>query len=455
MIRLVLAAIRADPRASFAPALVFFGAAFLASVALAVVASVSAPEAQKTLASVPGSGATIAQIALFMMVLGIGIPTIFVVSGVSATALTQERRTVATWRLAGGGPGQIRVVMIGRLAVVAFIASGVGSLISPPAVGPAIEFLVSVTTFDVTIAPTIGPLPGLAAVSIVTSLAILGALRPAWLAARIPAIEAVREAEDVTGSPTGRFVSSGIFGLVGVILIVIMTTSDSGAASTTAILAAFAIGSAVTVPASSFVAPLVRFWSRVIPVSAGPVWIIARAAAVQKLMTTAATVAPLTLVLIILGTYFSCVRTLEAATGATEQALVNDQQGIILFAPGAIIGVLGSAAVLIAIGKARLREHAQLESLGASPTMILGAALIEPLIYVITAFIVSVPAISAVTLGFAKAAWNSGLPFTPRLDITLLAWCAVAAYVVMAAVMFPTAIQAGRKRGLVELARDA
>lgn len=454
MIRLVVALVRSDPRASWAPGIVFAGAAFLSAAALNIVTSVTTPSVQAALAEIPGSSSTIAQIALFMMVLGVGVPTVFVVTGVAATAVAQERRTFATWRLAGASPLQVRLVLVGRMLLVAMVSSVLAVTLAPLATGPALTFLVSVTTFDIHIPATTDPESALVALAIVAGLAFLGALRPAQLAARIAPIEALRESrEPIRVSRRGWVLT---FALVAIAVpLIVLTAIAAGSASTFALLAAFALGAAITVPAAAVVPAVMRGWTALKPLAASPSWIVARATALSRLQTTTAGIAPLTLALIILGTYFSCVRTLEAATGATEQAAVNDQQGLILFAPGAVIGLLGATAVLIAIGRFRKREHAQLISIGTSPRMFVAAALIEPIMYVASALILAVPCISLIVLSFAVAVSAAGFSFAPRLDVGLLATCAGLAYSALLSVLVPPALVGQRRSGLVELARDA
>lgn len=129
---------------------------------MTIAFSVAAPSAQLALEDAPpGTAAVIAQVALFMMVLGIGVPLIFVTSAVAGTSAEIERPLIASWRLAGAAPGQVRAIVLARLLLTALIASVIGALISPLLAQPAVDFLLQVTTIDVPILARSAPHPSL------------------------------------------------------------------------------------------------------------------------------------------------------------------------------------------------------------------------------------------------------------------------------------------------------
>lgn len=454
MIRLVFAAIRSDPRATIAPAVVFAGSAYLVALCLGIVESVLQPTTMTLLSAEPGSQVTLIQIAVFLMILGIGLPTVVVVSGVTTTALGQERSSVASWRLMGATPLQVRSVMLARMLVTALVAGAIGASLAPPAVTTALRFLISVTTFDIEIPATPGVASVAAAVVLVIGLALIGGLRPASLATRVPAVEAVRDRrEPATSLGPLRWIVLVTTVAIALALAGATASAEPTTSSTLALLCAFAFATVIAAGAPAIVPTLTRRWTGVLGMS-WPSWQIARAAAVHRLTSTASAVAPLALVITVLGSYFSCIQTLEAAVGPSARSAVNGQQGLILLVPGAVIGILGAAAVLVAIGRRRAREQAQLTTLGATPSSFVGGFLIEPLIYVVSALLLSLLPIAIVASSFAASLSKSDLPFTPRLDLLVIASCAVAAYTVISLAVTPAALTGIRQNTAAELSRE-
>ncbi|MDF2047731.1 MULTISPECIES: FtsX-like permease family protein [Microbacterium] len=440
MLRLILSATVRNPRVSVGPAVLFLTAGALAALALTVVFSVAGPAGQLALRDAPeGTGAVVAQVALFMMILGIGVPMIFVTSSVAGTSVELDRKLIATWRLAGAAPVHVRLIVLCRLLLVAVVSSAVGAAVSPLLAQPSLDFLLHVTTISVPIAADVSIAPIALAVAVVSTLAILGGLAPAGRASRIPPLEVLRAAQGRPGRRIGRW----ILGVVAALATVGIATStagqpDPGPASTTGLIAAFAAAAAISILSPLVLGPLLGLWTRVVPPSAWPAWWLARIRATQRLSATSSTVAPLAMVLVIMGVYFSLSRTWEIATGQAEQAAVNAQQGLVLFAPGAVIALVGAATVLFSVVGYSQREQRQLRSVGASPANLVLASLIEPLMYVGTALLVSVPVVFGITVSFTAALNHVGLVAAPTLHVEALLGAAVAGYIVTALATAPS-----------------
>ena len=84
------------------------------------------------------------------------------------------------------------------------------------------------------------------------------------------------------------------------------------------------------------------------------------------------------------------------------------------------------------------REQRQLRSVGASPANLVLASLIEPLMYVGTALLVSVPVVFGITVSFTAALNHVGLVAAPTLHVEALLGAAVAGYIVTALATAPS-----------------
>lgn len=144
------------------------------------------------------------------------------------------------------------------------------------------------------------------------------------------------------------------------------------------------------------------------------------------------------MVLLVIGVYFRSSRTWESATGQSEQAAVNAQQGLVLFAPGAVIALVGAGTVLFSVIGFSRHEQQQLRSLGASPATLLIASLIETLIYVATAVLIALPIVFSITAAFTAALRQAGLDASPALNLHALGLAALTGYIVTALATAPS-----------------
>lgn len=458
MRRLLIASLLHERRASLGPGIVFFVAGGFISLCLYVVASTASPTGQAALRDAPpGSESTVAQIAVFLMILGIGVPTCFVVSAVSNATLTQERSQLASWRLAGASPRQVREVILARLACVAVTSASAGALLAAPLTQTAMDYLLLVTTIRVPIPAEPGMGPGVLGVAVVAFVAVIGGIRPAVLAGRVPPAEAVRERRD-----TGKRLGLGqwivaVAAAVASVFLAVGTAGQAtpGAASTLALALAFGLALSLALLAPLYVGPLLGLWTRAIPPSAVPAWWLARSSGLQRLTTTSSAVAPVVIAMTVLGTYFSCSLSWEVATNSHAQGAVNMQQGIILFAPGAAIAVVGSAVVLFAVGGSRARERAQYRIAGAAPGTLVMAALAEAAMYVVTAALVAIPAVALATRLFVQTLIGVGLTGTFQIDPRPLLVCAAVGMVALALTTLLPVLRGLRRGDVAVLARDA
>ncbi|TPX01428.1 FtsX-like permease family protein [Schumannella luteola] len=436
----------------------FFASGAFVALCLYIVVSAASPEGQEALrAGPPGSQSVVAQIAIFLMALGIGVPTCFVIATVATTALTQERPRLAAWRLAGASPSQVKLIVLGRLICTAIVFAVVGAVLSAPLAQVAIDFLLSVTTVGVPLPAHVDAGAGAVAVAIVALLAVVGGIRPAVLAGRVPPVEAVRERREASRRlGVGQWILAGIVVAAAVFLASgVVAQRTPGAASTLALGLAFAVALGLALLAPVYVGPLLALWSRLVPASAIPAWWLARASALQRLTTTSASVAPLTIAMIVLGTYFSASLTWELATDSRQQAAVNAQQGLVLFAPGAAIAILGSAVVLFAIGGNRARERAQYRTVGATTLVLAAAALIEAAMYVVTATIVSVIAILGIVQLFVAGLAAANIAASIHLDWTALGACILVGFIAIGATTVLPVFSGTRDGDAAALVRDA
>jgi putative ABC transport system permease protein len=302
-----------------------------------------------------------AQLLIAMVAVG-GFVAIFVVASTSALSAAQRRREIGLLRAVGATPGQVQRLMYAETLVVAVAGSAagvaLGATAAPLLAGPMIGAGLQPSVFEVTTQPA--ALAAAFATGIV--VALLGVWSVARRSARIPALDALREAEIARRPMTPlRWAAGGLAAAGGTALLVALpqlpveTLASAGLGATMLLLTAAALLSPVVI------VPLVRAvtwpWRR------AATGMLVREGTLTGVRRVASTAAPVLLAVGFAVLLTGTVATLTEVAGAEELAEIP---AATVAAPDGTPG-LSEAAVAAQSGDAPLPTRVQI-SHGATTT---------------------------------------------------------------------------------------
>ena len=452
MIRLAISELRADWRLWVGPLLVILTASAISHLAITYWWSVGTPAAAPTLGEL-GVGVDELRAGAYVLYISAGLPTIIVLGSVAATTVDAQRVRIARWRLSGALPSQVRGVILLQLFALSLAAAILGVLVSLPFTQPVVDVMMRMGTRTNT---TILAQPSWQAIGVTIALTIvlcmIGALRPAFRASRIPAVEAVR-AETVAreGMTIGRWILAGLlvlFGLQQIFVSVVATfyLRDDAGLTNLGLTNAMMIGVLLVITMAVF-APLIlslvlRVWSAVVPPRLSVSWFLARYSTASRLKSSTAAITPLMVGVSLYGILFGILATWQAslaAAGSSDQ--LNFLDTYVMLTPAAIIAAVGSIATVFMTSRSREHEFAVLRSAGAQTRTVLGMTVAEAALYTVTAVILALVSITAAVLTIAGTLAVAGMPFTPRVDLSqALTLCALAFVGMVLAVAVPAAL---------------
>ncbi|MEV6488115.1 FtsX-like permease family protein, partial [Actinoplanes sp. NPDC051633] len=314
-----------------------------------------------------------AQLMIAMVALG-GFVAIFVVGSTCALSAAQRRREIGLLRAVGATPGQVRRLMYAETLVLAAVAglagAPLGALAALPMAGPLIRTGMEPAGFTVTVQPL--ALAAAYATGIVVALA--GVWSVARRAARIPALDALREAAVEKRPMTPARWVAGLLGLAGgVALLAAVPSLPVDTQSTAGLGAAMLLLTAAALLAPVVIVPLVRLvtwpWRR------AATGMLVREGTLTGTRRVASTAAPVLLTVGFTVLLTGTIATIEEATGIDETAKI----------PAATVAVpdgtpgLSEAAVSAQRGSSRLATTVQLgrlsyDAVGAGDAMVLSTS---------------------------------------------------------------------------------
>lgn len=419
MIRLLLSDMRTDARSFIGPFCATVVCSFWVALAAFFWFSAQTPAGIQALASAPdGADNTITQFAVFLLLMGIALPSTIVLSSVGATKVAQGRSRFARWRLAGATPAQVFSGVLAQFILLAFAASTVGILIALPLIQVGSDFLMSVTDLGIRLPaqPTWSAI--VATYGLVVGTSLFGAGIPSWRASRVTAIEAL---QDKSGGNEPRLrprsiLGAGIVSAGGIFFAVGAVISEN--ASSLVIFFGCAVLVVFAILASAVFPVFVRAWTAIVPARLSTAWYVARHGALARLTATTSTITPFMIGAGLLSIYFSAATT-SAVTSRNDayapQVVLG--QGLVLFTPGAVIAIAGSVAIVFMVGQTRDRETALLRATGATPRTLALMPVLEALIYAATAFFLSAIVALLSVLLYSVSLVNQGYEWSPQVDL--------------------------------------
>lgn len=362
-----------------------------------------------------------------LMVLS-GVPSVIVLGLVLNTLVAQTRHTHNLWRLAGASPQQVVRIFSTQVVLVSACGALVGAMASIPFHRP-VASLLGRGTIDVSQSPPelAGYLGILLSVIMVSAWGIVAGALPGVRASRTsPLAGQAPDAE--TPVPPRRLTKILAFvAFVQVPLLVplfaIPTSSGLTAGLVTLLPATQALVITVALLAPYYLAPLIQTWTWLPGLIRWTPWDIARHIATTRVSQSTATVASL-MIGIGLFTNFNMV---AAAASNAQGSPVNTFDGILMLTPVAIIGAVGSTAVVFMASRHRAHDLTSLRVAAASPCASVAVFICEAIMYVVTATLIAVmqSGITFLILTASARRWQasldlSGLDLTGAAAVTLL-----------------------------------
>ncbi|MGQ5264011.1 FtsX-like permease family protein [Micromonospora sp. ZYX-F-536] len=254
-----------------------------------------------------------------------GFVTVFVAASTFAFTVAQRRRELGLLRAVGATPRQIRR-MVHSEALTVGGAAGLAGLLVGAALTPALgRVLVDVGLEPATFRVRYVLWPLAASLAVGPVVALLAGWSAARRAARIPPLEALREAA-VEQRPIGRLrVAAGALLLAtGAALSLGTATSDDARdGATYALYAVMALVTGSTVLAPAIVGPVVRLLRSPVRRRGGAIGLLVRAGALTATRRTASTAAPVLLTVAFAVLVSGMVLTTTAAYTAGRADNVN------------------------------------------------------------------------------------------------------------------------------------
>jgi putative ABC transport system permease protein len=212
-------------------------------------------------------GGGVDDVAVLQAVLGwvgaiSGFVTIFVVASTFAFVVAARRRELGLLRLIGATPRQVRRMVRGEALTVAVLASLVGSLAAQLVTPVLLDSVAGSELSPARLTPASPWLPLAITTAIGIVVALLGARAAARRAAKVPPVDALREAA-VELRRLGWFrTGAGVLFLAGgITMLVLIRPSTGEAAVPLAIFAPMVLVIALVALAPLVVPPLARLWA--------------------------------------------------------------------------------------------------------------------------------------------------------------------------------------------------
>ena len=386
MLRLIVTDLVASTRIWLGALVVIVAAAFVATVAVSFIATglASGGQAREALSSLGG------------VVIGFSaIAAIVVLTSVANLTIALQQRSYALWQLVGLRPALVGWVVLGQLSIVSVLGASIGCLIALPLL-PAVFHALFSSWAEVwrLVSGTPAQVNDVALILVIAGTAVvvlLGGLRGALRASRVPPIEALREPDPprvragwlrwAVAVVTGGLVTAMALGLRG--------ASFSTISSQAVMLIPFL--SAPLAALGPLLFPLVlRAWTALLPRRVSPSWFLARHSARYRLSQSSAAIAPLMVAITLAGGLYTAMQLLTAAgeaRGITGDFTIPVQAAVVVLGGPLLLSGLGAAATVFMAGRAREREFALIQSAGGTTATIVVMAVWEAVIYATTAVI--------------------------------------------------------------------
>ncbi len=191
-----------------------------------------------------------------------GFVTIFVVASTFAFVVAARRRELGLLRLVGATPRQVRRMVRGEALTVAVLASLTGSVLAQLVTPVLLDKVAGTELSPARLTPASPWLPLAITFTVGVLVALLGARAAAKRAAKVPPVDALREAAVEPRRIGGVRVAAGVlFGAGGIAMLVFIRPESGEVAIPLAMFAPQLLVIALVALAPVVVPPLARLWA--------------------------------------------------------------------------------------------------------------------------------------------------------------------------------------------------
>ncbi len=383
-----------------------------------------------------------------------GIVGMIVTGSATSLVVDSRRGSLARLALAGATPRQVVGTVVSQLAVVSLACSVLGGALAYVALEPTLHYLAMERSEEVAVPapdPVYALWPVLAATVLATSAAVLGGLRQAHRASRIPPVEALRQASgtvDVAMTPL-RWTGVGLCALLCVgayaavpALTAVRTkeTISNLIQVSLGLLVVAATGLALAAPA--VVGPLTRVWTRLVP-GRDPAWQLARATTVARAARLTRSVVPVMLTVGLLFGMLAQGDTLQSSLLANGYDIALSHLGpatmLVFLALPLGIALAGGVGSLVMMARQRDAELALSGIVGTTPAQRVAVPVLEAVVITVTGTLMSL-AMVGVSIAYLAVGFPAGglrFAFSPSWSVFGLALVATL-LVTASATLLPT-----------------
>ncbi|MBG0741169.1 FtsX-like permease family protein [Paeniglutamicibacter antarcticus] len=340
----------------------------------------------------------------------VAITTVVVITSVAQLTVSEQRHSYALWQLVGVSPRKVTGVVMRQLAILSLLAAATGVLVGWPFIQPLFDWLGTRVPSLAGLTASLSPVAVALVVLASVLLTLVGGIRPARAAGATPPIMALRSSATPHGGMSiARWIWCALLLLAGVGMGAGIQSIPLSGIGSTGVFIPFVFGCAVACMGPILVPLLLRAWTALIPLTLSPSWFLARNASRYRVTQSASAIVPLSLGLILVGSFTSVLAmfdqalTLESGRGGPP---ADTTANLVVYGAPLILATLAAAVTVFMSGRARERENALILAAGTTRATIIATAVLEAVIYTATAtilaLIVLIPSLGIVWAGMDK-----------------------------------------------------
>lgn len=382
------------------------------------------------------------------------LAAITITAATTNLAVASGRRGYALLQLAGFLPRQLVVMVLSQLVMLTLVGTSLGIACGRLIAQPLLDLAIAQTNIRGTVSVVYGATTAIWSFGLFVGVVMLSGVRAAVNAGRVAPIEALREPEPPRiRMGVLRWIAVGTAGLVslglglGVARTSLSFSLDGQNLGLSLLLGLGMLFSiALTTLAASLgpvLYPLVLGgWTALIPSKLSGAWFLARRSCRYRITQSTAAVTPLMVGIALPGCLYTLFLTAGNALSLPgHSGSVNTGSIFTILGPALLLAAIGSATVIFMTSRTRARDNALVSVSGGTVLTSALSALLEAVIYVVTALLIAALIFGVVGL-VAAIAFGTVIPgIHPVYGVaTALAIAAVGFVIIGTATLLPTLV---------------
>lgn len=380
------------------------------------------------------------------------LAAIAITAATTNLAVASGRRGYALLQLAGLLPRQLTFMVLAQLVMLAVIGTGIGVGVGRLIAQPLLDLAIRETSIPAAVNVAYGGGTVAWAFGLFAGIVVLAGIRAAVRAGHVPPIEALREPEPPRiRMGVLRWVATGVASLTTLGLgIGVATTAPSLTSAGQSLGVSLIIGlglmfsialTALTASLGPVIYPVVlRAWTAIVPPGLSGAWFLARRSCRYRITQSTAAITPLMVGIALPGSVYTLFLTADdAMTVGGGSGEINSASIFTILGPALLLAALGSAAVIFMTGRTRARDNALVSISGGTIITATLSAILEAVIYVVTALLIATAIFGIVGIAVSTA-FSHTMPETVPVYgfATALVIAAVGFIIVGSATVLPT-----------------